>query len=99
MKQRSEEKPKYAALSLALLARLAVLPMLLLAAARWLPVTEALKKVLVVQAAMPSAMMPVVICRKYFADSRFCVQIILLSTALSLVTIPLWIRFGLHWIQ
>jgi predicted permease len=99
VKQRSEEKPRYAALTLALLARLAVLPMLLLATAKWLPVTDALKKVLVVQAAMPSAMMPVVICRKYFADSRFCVHIILLSTALSLVTIPLWIRFGLQWIQ
>lgn len=99
VKQRNEEKPKYAALTLALLARLAVLPMLLLATARWLPMTDALKKVLVIQAAMPSAMMPVVICRKHFADSRFCVQIILLSSALSLVTIPLWIRFGLHWIQ
>lgn len=99
VKLRSEEKPKYAALTLALLARLAVLPLLLLATARWLPMTDALKKVLVIQAAMPSAMMPVVICRKHLADSRFCVQIILLSSALSLITIPLWIRFGLHWVQ
>jgi predicted permease len=59
---------------------------------------EALRSVLVLQGAMPSAMMPIVICRIYKADSRFSIQIILLTTLISLLTIPLWIRFGLHFI-
>ncbi len=91
-------RPKYAALSIALIARLALLPLVLLAVARWLPMPTALRNVLVLQAAMPSAMMPVVICRHQGADSKFCVQIVLLSTAFSLVTIPLWIKFGAAWV-
>ncbi len=98
VRQRNEERPKYAALSLAMLARLAILPLLILSVARFVPMPAALRNVLVLQAAMPSAMMPVVICRIHSADSRFCVQIVLLSTALSLLTIPLWIRFGMGWV-
>jgi predicted permease len=98
VRQRNEEPPRYAALSIALLARLAVLPLLILAVARFVPMPTELRNVLVLQAAMPSAMMPVVICRHHGADSRFCVQIVLLSTAFSLVTVPLWIAFGTYWI-
>lgn len=92
---RHEERPRYGALWLAVSARILVLPLLFIAAARWLPLTEALRSVLILQGAMPSAMMPIVICRLYKADSRFSIQIILLTTLISLVTIPLWIRFGL----
>jgi len=92
----TQERPKYKALSLALLARMAVLPLFILSIAKWVPMTKALQNVLVMQAAMPSAMMPVVICRHHSADSRFCVQIILFSTVLGLATIPLWIRFGME---
>lgn len=93
-----EERPRYGALSLAVAARILVLPLLYFATARWLPMPEALRSVLILQGAMPSAMMPIVICRLHNADSRFSIQIILLTTLISLVTIPLWIRFGLAWI-
>ena len=89
------ERPRYGALSLAVGARILILPLLYFATARWLPMPEALRSVLILQGAMPSAMMPIVICRMHNADSRFSIQIILLTTAISLVTIPLWIRFGL----
>ena len=91
--------PRYGAISVALLARMAVLPLLILCIARLVPMPPALGNVLVLQAAMPSAMMPVVICRIHGGDNRFCVQIILLSTAISLLTIPLWIQCGLWWIS
>jgi predicted permease len=78
---------------------MAVLPLFILSIAKWVPMTKALQNVLVMQAAMPSAMMPVVICRHHSADSRFCVQIILFSTALGLATIPLWIRFGMEMVS
>jgi hypothetical protein len=99
LRQRDDEKSRYGALALALAARMALLPLLFIAVARWAPIPDALRKVLVIQSAMPSAMMPVVICRHHNADSRFCVQIILFGTAISLITIPLWIRFGLYCIS
>lgn len=98
LRERSQERPRYAALSLALGARLILLPLLFLAVARWIPMQEALRRIIVLQAAMPAAMMPVVLCRLYNADSRFCIQIIMTSTVISIFTIPLWIRFGLDWI-
>lgn len=98
LRSANQNQTKHKALSVALLARMAILPILILAVAKWLPMQTALRNVLVLQAAMPSALMPVVICRQHSADSRFCVQIILASTALGLVTIPLWIRFGITWV-
>lgn len=95
LKIRHEERPRYLALSLAVGARMVLLPLLFIATARWLPLSEPLRSVLVLQGAMPSAMMPIVMCRLYNADSRFSIQIILLTTFVSLLTIPLWIRFGL----
>ncbi len=95
IKVRHEERPSYLALALAVGARILVLPLLYVATARWLPMAEPLRSVLVLQGAMPSAMMPIVICRLHKADSRFSIQIILFTTLVSLLTIPLWIRFGL----
>ena len=48
--------------------RLVVLPLLLLAAAKFLPAPLALKQVLVVQAAMPSAMTPIMLAKSMVAD-------------------------------
>jgi predicted permease len=95
LKLRHEQQPRFRALALAAGARIAVLPLLFIAAARWIPMSDSLRSVLILQGAMPSAMMPIVMCRLHNADSRFSVQIILLTTLVSLLTIPLWIRFGL----
>lgn len=77
------------------LVRLVVLPWLFLCAARWLPCPVELKRVLVVQAAMPSAVISVIIARVYGGQPLVAVQIVLGTTALALFTIPFWIRFGL----
>lgn len=94
LRRSTGEKPEFKALTVSLLARVAILPLLILSVARWVPMPTALRNVLVIQSAMPSAMMPVVLCRIHSADSKLSVQIILASTALGLLTIPLWIRFG-----
>ncbi len=96
--QRTEGRVPVAGLSVALLARLALLPLLFLIVARFLPMPPALQRILVLQAAMPAAMMPAVLCRHYNSDARFSLQIILMTTLVGLVTIPLWLRFGLHWV-
>ena len=78
--------------------RAALLPPFFLAAARWLPVSLDLKRVLVVQAAMPCAMVPVLLSRHFRGDVGTAVQIVLASTALGLLTIPLWLRIGFAWL-
>ena len=79
----------------ACLLRLGVLPLGFLALARWLPCTVELKEVLIVQAAMPSAMLPVVLSKHYGGDTGMAVQIVLGTTIVSILTIPFWIHLGI----
>jgi predicted permease len=80
---------------IAWLLRLIVLPLLLLGVARWAPCSIELKRVLVVQAAMPAAVVSVIIARVYGGQPLIAVQIVLGTTVLALFTIPFWLRFGL----
>jgi predicted permease len=77
--------------------RLAVLPFLLLAAAKFLPAPVALKQVLVVQAAMPSAMTPIMLAKVYGGRPGVAVQIVIATTVVSLVTLPFVIVWGRQW--
>ena len=45
---------------------------------------------------MPCAMVPVVLTRLYKADSATAVRLVLTTTILGLLTIPLWLRIGAH---
>jgi predicted permease len=83
---------------LACVVRLGVLPLLILAAAKWLPLSIELKRVLVVQAAMPAGVVPIIVARHYGGQPLTAVQIVLGTTALGLLTIPLWLRVGLAWV-
>lgn len=58
-----------------------------------------LRGVLVVQAAMPAGVMPIVIARHHGGRPLVAVQIVVATTALGLFTVPLWLRVGLGWIQ
>lgn len=78
--------------------RLAILPVLILLLARFLPCSIELKRVIVVQAAMPCAMIPIIMARLYGGHPRTAVQIVLSTTLLGLIFIPLWLRVGLSWI-
>lgn len=80
------------------LLRLMVLPWVFLLAARYIPCSVELKRVLVVQAAMPSAVVSIIVARLYGGQPLVAVQIIVGTTALALFTIPLWIRFGLSFV-
>jgi predicted permease len=78
--------------------RLLVLPVVILCAARWIPCDVELRRVLVVQAAMPAAVIPIILARHYGGQPLTAVQIVLSTTAAALVTCPLWIRVGLAWV-
>lgn len=78
--------------------RLGLLPLAIILLAKYLPCSVELKRVIVVQAAMPTAMVPVIIARLYGGHPRTAVQIVFGTTAVGILTIPLWIRAGLAWV-
>ncbi len=80
----------------ACLLRLGLLPFAFLALARWAPCSLELKQVLIVQAAMPCAMLPIVLTKHYGGDTGMAVQIVTATTALAIFTIPYWMRFGMQ---
>lgn len=81
-------------ITVAALVRLGLLPLLFLLLAKFLPCSLELKRVLVLQGAMPSAVLPIVITKHYGGDARIALQVALGTSLVGLVTIPLWIRFG-----
>lgn len=78
--------------------RLALIPIIILVAAKFLPLAVELKRVLVVQAAMPSALTPVLLAKLYGGRPGIAVQVIVVTTVLSIVTLPLIITWGLRWV-
>lgn len=78
--------------------RLGVLPIFVLAVAKFLPCSIELKRVLVVQAAMPTAVIPIIIARLYGGHPQTAVQIVLGTTGLGILVIPLWLRVGFAWV-
>ena len=78
--------------------RLGLLPFLLLAAARFLPVSPELKQIAVVQAAMPAGVFTIVLAKHYGGQPLTATQVVLATTALALLATPLWMRFGLWWL-
>ena len=82
----------------ACLMRLAVLPLLMLALARWLPCPVELRRVIMVQAAMPCAVIPVILSKHYGGDPGTALRLILATSVVGLLTIPLWLQLGLRWI-
>lgn len=79
--------------------RLLILPVMMLGIAWWLPASVELKTVLVVQAAMPSAVFPVVLAKHYGGHVPTTLRVVMWTSLCGLVTMPLWIHFGLKWFQ
>ncbi len=78
--------------------RLAVLPFGFLLAGRFLPVGDGLKKILCVQAAMPSAVFTIVVARLYGGHAATAVLIVLSTTLVSLFTAPWMIGFAMRFL-
>lgn len=82
----------------ATLLRLGVYPLLYLVVAKYLPCTMELKRVLVVQAAMPAGILPIVIAKHYGGHPLMAVRVVIGTTVAGILVIPIWIRFGLAWV-
>lgn len=77
--------------------RLIVLPLTMIGAILLLPVSRDFRHVIAVQAAMPAAVFPMIIARRYGGDEATAMRVIVLTTLVSLVTIPFAVKLLLQW--
>lgn len=78
--------------------RLGVLPLLFLVIARYLPCSTDLKHVIIVQAAMPAGVLPLVIAKHYGGRPLTAVQVVIGTSVLGIFLIPLWLKLGIYWV-
>jgi len=75
--------------------RLGLLPAAFLFIAFILPLSTELKCVIAVQAAMPCGVFPIVLARHFDGSPEVALKVVLGTTLLSFLTIPLWIGLGM----
>lgn len=75
--------------------RLGIIPLAFVLAAVCLPLSTELKRVIIVQGAMPSAVFNIMIARLYGGHAPTAVQVVIATTVVSCFTIPLFIAWGL----
>ena len=92
------EKPRLSLVVGAAVVRLVLVPIVILTAARYLPMAVELRQVLVVQAAMPAALTPILMARLYGGHPAIAVQVVIATTIISLFTLPWIITLGIRWI-
>lgn len=80
---------------LATILRLGLLPCMGLGIAWYFPLPIELKRVLVFQSAMPAGIMPILLAKHYGGQPIVAVRVVIATTAVGLLTMPVWIRFGL----
>ncbi len=92
------ERPSVKIITASVLVRILLVPAVFLTAAKFLPIADELRQVIVVQAAMPAGMTAIILTRLYNGRPAIAVQIVVLTTALSLLSLPWIISLGCHWI-
>jgi predicted permease len=80
------------------LIRLAVMPTIFLTLAVFLPCTAEIKRVLVIHGAMGSAIFPIVLSKHYNGNPETAFDTVISNTLVSIITLPLWIAFGMKMI-
>lgn len=78
--------------------RVGLMPLLFLLLAKFLPCSVELKRVIVLQSAMPTATFSIILARHYGGDAATAFRAVIATSVLGLVTIPLWIRFGMKFV-
>ncbi|HAV61323.1 MAG TPA: transporter, partial [Verrucomicrobiales bacterium] len=84
------------ALSCAL--RLGILPVLFLLLAKWGPFSIELQRVILLQAAMPAAVFPIIMAKHYGGDTSTALRVAIATSLVGMVTIPFWIRAGMKFL-
>ncbi len=84
----------YSLMGAGVFARLIVIPILLLLVTWALPFDPLIKRIMVIQASIPSAVVSVMIARRFGGIPEVGTQIVLATTICSMLTFPLWIILG-----
>jgi predicted permease len=85
-----------AVMGLSLLVRNLVCPAIFVLVAWLVPVSLDLKETLVVQAAMPAGVFTLLLTRHHGGDVPVALQVIFATSAAAIVSLPLWIHFGMQ---
>lgn len=75
-------------------ARLVLAPACILLAAWLLPVDPLIKRIMVIQSAIPSAVIPVILAKRFGGIPEVGTQILLTTTVCSFITLPIWLSIG-----
>lgn len=78
--------------------RIVLLAGLMLLVAKFAPINDDLRRLLVVQAAMPAAVYPIVLSRLFGGQPAVAIKVVLATSFVSLITSPLVIACGLTWL-
>jgi malate permease and related proteins len=78
------------------LIKLGAVAILFLGIAWMLPVSLELKRVIVLQAAMPAAVFPLIMAKHYGGHVATALRVVFWTSLFSLLTLPLWIKLGLR---
>lgn len=81
-------------LSAGLIARLALAPAFIILLAWALPVDPLIKRIMVIQSAIPSAVIPVILAKRFGGIPELGTQILLSTTVCSFLTLPVWLAIG-----
>jgi predicted permease len=93
------EKPSWKIIFGSILVRMILVPILIIASAKCIPMSLELKQVLVVQAAMPAAMVPILLAKIYGGRPAVAVQIVIATTVISLFSLPFIITYGMRFLD
>lgn len=83
----------------ALIIRLGAFPVAFIFFALLFPFPDELKAVMLIQAAMPCGVFPIVLARQFDGSPEVALKVTLATTIVSFATIPLWIGFGLKLLE
>lgn len=78
--------------------RLLLVPAIFVVAAILLPLPSPLPEIIVIQAGMPCGLFSIVIAQHYGGNSRISLLVITWTSLVGIITLPLWIVFGLSWV-
>ncbi|WP_411827567.1 AEC family transporter [Luteolibacter sp. AS25] len=93
------EKPSWKIISASLVVRIIIAPITILLCAKYIPMAVELRQVLLVQAAMPAAMTPILLAKLYGGRPAIAVQIVVGTTVASIFTLPYIITYGIRFLQ
>lgn len=84
--------------TLAVLVRIILVPIVFLSVAKYGNLSRELQEVLLLQAAMPSATFPLVMTRLYNKSVETAWTVVVGTSLLGILTIPMWMVFGAYWL-